>query len=140
MTRMETWETSFARSLFAKMPKRERNQRGAKQSTFTLDSFQRGCGWPADQGRIILRLDGVATGGSKYDRNNPGKDLPETGPLPGEEREEWRRKGEKSKEEKLEKSERKRERECGSSVKKGKREEGRLRVGAPLRDVSSLLD
>lgn len=76
----------------------------AKQSTFTLDTFQRGCGWPADQGRIILWLDGVATGGSKYDRNNPGKDLPETGSLPVEEREEWRRKWEKSKEETLEKS------------------------------------
>lgn len=92
--------------------------RGSKQSTFTLDTSQRGCGRPADQGRIILRFDGVASGGSKYDRSNPGTDLLELGSPPVEEEEKGRRKWEKSKKENLEKRER--ERESGPSVRKGR--------------------
>lgn len=82
--------------------------RGSKQSTFTLDTSQRGCGRPADQGRIILQFDGVAAGGSKYDRSNPGTDLQELGSPPVGEKEKGRRKWEKSKKENLVK----REREC----------------------------
>lgn len=112
--------------------------RGSKQSTFTLDSSQRGCGRPADQGRIILRFDGVAAGGSKYDRSNLGTDLLELGSPPVEEKEKGRRKWEKSKKENLEKKER--ESQGRVSGRAGLGEEGSLRVGASGGDVSGLLD
>lgn len=114
-----------------------------KQSTFTLDTFQRGCGWPADQGRIILRLDGVATGGSRYDGNKPGPRFTADwvtargrGEGGGEEK--------RGKEENLEKSEWERERErervwveCQEGQEGGRR---RGEEGEGWRDVSSLLD
>lgn len=105
---------------------------GAKQSTFTLDTFQGGCGWPADQGRIILWLGGGDAGGSKYDGDNPGKDLPQTGSLPVEVGKSGgeNRKGVKGKTFKLESLGR-------ASGRAGRR---RVGVGAPACDVSSLLD